>query len=209
MCSFGKNFMTIGARLKKIRENLGLSQASMATVAKCHKKSWEGYEADNNLPGGEVLSNLAKAGVDINWILTGQANQTENTINIYDVEFSAGCGSIISEENIISSLVVSDDFFEIYSIPRKFAAGVKVRGDSMQPKLFEKDIAILDMSVKQFSNDAMYAFEYDGSCFIKKLQLAGDKLRAISLNPEYAPWDIENEELLHIVGKIKAAICKA
>ena len=55
----------------------------------------------------------------------------------------------------------------------------------------------------------MYAFEYDGSCFIKKLQLAGDKLRAISLNPEYAPWDIENEELLHIVGKIKAAICKA
>lgn len=87
--------MTIGARLKKIRENLGLSQASMATVAKCHKKSWEGYEADNNLPGGEVLSNLAKAGVDINWILTGQANQTENTINIYDVEFSAGCGSTL------------------------------------------------------------------------------------------------------------------
>lgn len=200
--------MTIGARLKKIRENLGLSQASMATVAKCHKKSWEGYEADNNLPGGEVLSNLAKAGVDINWILTGQANQTENTINIYDVEFSAGCGAFITEENIISTLVLPEDFFEIYDLQKKYAVGIKVRGDSMQPRLYDKDIVILDTSIKTFINDDMYAFEYDGACFIKKLQLAGQYLKAISLNPEYEPWNIEHEDLLHIVGKVKAAICK-
>lgn len=54
----------------------------------------------------------------------------------------------------------------------------------------------------------MYAFEDDGSCFIKKLQLIGGKLKAISLNAEYAPWNIEQEELLHIVGLVKAAICK-
>ena len=201
--------MTVGERLKKIRENLGLSQANMAILAKCHKKSWEGYEAGNSIPGGEVLSNLAQTGIDINWVLTGQVNKTENSINIYDVEFSAGCGSIINEENIISSLVLHEDFFEIYNISAKHAAGVKIRGDSMQPKLFDRDIAILDMSIRRFDNDDTYAFEYDGSCFIKKLQLAGGKLRAISLNPEYAPWDIDNEELLHIVGKVKAAICKA
>lgn len=201
--------MTVSERLKKIRENLGLSQSNMALLAKCHKKSWEGYEAGSSLPGGEVLSNLAQSGIDINWVLTGQVNKTENAINIYDVEFSAGCGSFISEENISSSLVLPEDFFDIYDIPKKFAAGVKVRGDSMQPRLYDKDIAILDMSVRQFVNDGMYAFEYDGSCFIKKLQLAGDKLKAISLNAEYAPWNIEQEELLHIVGLVKAAICKA
>lgn len=200
--------MTIGERLKKIRENLGLSQANMAILAGCHKKSWEGYEAENSLPGGEVLSKLAKAGIDINWVLTGQVSKTENTINIYDVEFSAGCGSIINEENIISTLVLPEDFFEIYNIPLKYAAGVKVRGDSMQPRLYDRDIAILDMSVKRFDTDDTYAFEYDGSCFIKKLQLAGDHLKAISLNSEYAAWDIEHEELLHIVGKVKAAICR-
>lgn len=200
--------MTVGERLKKIRENLGFSQANMAILAKCHKKSWEGYEAGNSLPGGEVLSNLAQADIDINWVLTGQVNKTENSINIYDVEFSAGCGSIINQENIISTLVLPEDFFDIYGIPKKFAAGVKVRGDSMQPRLYDKDIAVLDLSIRQFKNDGTYAFEYDGGCFIKKLQLAGDKLKVISLNAEYSSWDIEQEDLLHIVGQVKAAICK-
>lgn len=201
--------MTIGNRLKKIRENLGFSQDSMAKFINCSLRSWKGYESNSNVPGGDVLANLAKAGIDINWVLSGVINKSENSVNIYDVEFSAGCGAFITKENIISSLVLPEDFFDIYGIPKKYVAGVKVRGDSMQPKLYDKDIAILDMSIKKFDHDDTYAFEYDGSCFIKKLQLAGDRLRAVSLNPEYAPWDIENEELLHIVGKVKAAICKA
>ena len=200
--------MTISERLKEIREDLGLSQSNMALLAKCHKKSWEGYEAGNNLPGGEVLSNLAQSGIDINWVLTGQSNKTENAINIYDVEFSAGCGAFITEENIISTLVLPEDFFEIYDLQKKYAVGIKVKGDSMQPRLYDKDIVILDTSIKTFINDDMYAFEYDGACFIKKLQLAGQYLKAISLNPEYEPWNIEHEDLLHIVGKVKAAICK-
>ncbi len=200
--------MTIGDRLKKIRENLGFSQDAMAKFISCSLRSWKGYESNSNVPGGDILANLARAGIDTNWILSGNVSKSENSINIYDVEFSAGCGSFITEENLVSTLVLPEDFYEIYGIPKKFAAGVKVRGDSMQPRLYDKDIAILDMSIKQFDNDDTYAFEYDGSCFIKKLQLAGDKLKAISLNSEYASWDIENEEFLRIVGKVKAAICK-
>lgn len=201
--------MTIGDRLKEIREKLGFSQNAMAKFVDCSSRAWQGYESGANIPGGDVLAKLAKSGININWILTGENIKTENEINIYDVEFSAGCGSIITQENIISTLVLPTDFLDVYSIPLQYVAGVKIRGDSMQPKLYDKDIAILDMSIKRFDHDDTYAFEYDGSCFIKKLQLAGDRLRAVSLNPEYAPWDIENEELLHIVGKVKAAICKA
>lgn len=200
--------MTIGNRLKKIRENLGFSQDSMAKFINCSLRSWKGYESDSNVPGGDVLANLAKAGIDINWVLSGEINKSENSINIYDVEFSAGCGAFITEENIISTLVLPEDFFEIYDLQKKYAVGIKVKGDSMQPRLYDKDIVILDTSIKTFINDDMYAFEYDGACFIKKLQLAGQYLKAISLNPEYEPWNIEHEDLLHIVGKVKAAICK-
>ena len=200
--------MTIGERLKKVRETLGFSQEAMAKFIKCSPRSWKGYESNSSVPGGDILANLANAGIDTNWILSGNVSKNENSIDIYDVEFSAGCGSFITEENIVSSLVLPEDFFDIYEVPKKYAVGIKVRGDSMQPKLFDQDIVILDTSIKGFINDDMYAFEYDGGCFIKKLQLTGRKLKAVSLNPEYEPWVIEHEELLHVVGKVKAAICK-
>ena len=160
--------MTIGERLKKVRETLGFSQEAMAKFIKCSPRSWKGYESNSSVPGGDILANLANAGIDTNWILSGNVSKSENSIDIYDVEFSAGCGSFITEENIV----------------------------------------ILDTSIKGFINDDMYAFEYDGGCFIKNLQLMGRKLKAVSLNPEYEPWVIEHEELLHVVGKVKAAICK-
>lgn len=200
--------MTIAERLKKIREELGYSQKQISEALNCHARSWGFYENGSSIPGGEVLSNLAELGVDINWILTGKRGISENTINIYNVEFSAGCGSFISEENIISSLSLPDDFFNTYNLNKKQTAGVYVKGDSMQPKFNDHDIAIVDMSVEEFIKDGTYAFSYDGSCFIKKLQLVGKTLKVISLNPEYAAWDIENEEQLHIVGLVKAAICK-
>ena len=200
--------MTIAERLKKTREEMGYSQKQIADTLNCHIRSWAFYESGTNIPGGEVLSNLAKLGADINWILTGKQGISNNTINIYNVEFSAGCGSFISEENITSSLNLPDDFFNTYNLNKKQTAGVYIKGDSMQPKFNDKDIAIVDMSVEEFIKDGTYAFVYDGSCFIKKLQLTGKTLKVVSLNPEYTAWNIENDDQLHIVGLVKAAICK-
>ena len=78
----------------------------------------------------------------------------------------------------------------------------------MQPKFNDKDIAIVDMSIEEFIQYVTYAFVYDGSCFIKKLQLTGKTLKVVSLNPEYTAWNIENNDQLHIVGLVKTAICK-
>lgn len=200
--------MTIGQRLKNIRENLGLSQDNMANFVGCHPRSWKGYEADSSIPGGEILSKLAETGADINWILSGNKNNPKNAINVYDVEFSAGCGSFITQENIKSNIVLPQEFFETYNITPETSAGVVVRGDSMQPKFFDGDIAILDMTIKQFTNDGIYAFVYDGCCFMKKLQLIGNEMRVVSINAEYEPWSITKEVSFMIVGKVKAGICK-
>lgn len=200
--------MTIGQRLKNIRENLGLSQDNMANFVGCHPRSWKGYEADSSIPGGEILSKLAETGADINWILGGNKNKPKNAINVYDVEFSAGCGSFIAQENIKSNIVLPNEFFETYSITPETSAGVLVRGDSMQPKFFDGDIAILDITIKQFTNDGIYAFIYDGACFIKKIQLVGNEIKATSINPLYEAWIINPKCTFQVVGKVKAGICK-
>ena len=97
----------------------------MSEILNCHIRSWDAYENGTSIPGGEVLSNLAKIGVDINWLLTGKQGTADNTINIYNVEFSAGCGSFISEENIISTLSLPDDFFSTHNLNKKQNRGIK------------------------------------------------------------------------------------
>ena len=64
------------------------------------------------------------------------------------------------------------------------------------------------LNFKNVIDVVMCVIEYNGAYFIKKLQLAGKYSKAISLNSEYEPWNIEHVDLLHIVGKVKAAICK-
>lgn len=105
-------------KIEKVRETLGFSQEAMAKFIKCSPRSWKGYESNSSVPGGDILANLANAGIDTNWILSGNVSKSENSIDIYDVEFSAGCGSFITEENIVSSLVLPEDFFDIYEVPK-------------------------------------------------------------------------------------------
>ena len=64
------------------------------------------------------------------------------------------------------------------------------------------------MSVKTFDTDGIYAFCYDGHCFIKHLQLVGKDLYAISSNNLYERWVIDSTEYFQIIGMVKAAICR-
>lgn len=63
---------TIGERLKEERERLGLSQPAFAALGGAGKHSQINYEANRRSPDGEYLSAVAKHGVDVLYVLTGQ-----------------------------------------------------------------------------------------------------------------------------------------
>lgn len=195
-----------GDRFKKIRNDLGFNQENMAKYLDCSVRSIKSYES-GAVPSSEVLLKLAQSGIDTTWLLAGQVNRP-NIVNIYNVEFSAGCGSFINEENIDTQISVPDEFFKHYGLLPKNTVGVYVRGDSMEDMFSDHDVAFLDMTVQRFIHDGVYAFGYDDSCFIKLLQLEGNALKAISLNTKYSPWLIEDENLFKIVGMVKAGICR-
>ena len=197
--------MDIGQRFKKIREDLGFTQDAMAKFLDCTSRSVKSYES-GTLPSNEILCKLAKAGIDTTWLLAGHVKRP-NVINIYNVEFSAGCGSFIRDENIDTQICVPEEFFKQYNLPPQYTAGVYVRGDSMEKMFSDHDIAFFVMSIQRFIHDGIYAFVYDDSCFIKLLQLEGKALKAVSLNDHYSPWLIEDENLFKIVGMVKAGIC--
>lgn len=82
---------------------------------------------------------------------------------------------------------------------------INVRGDSMSGTIEPGDLLFVDISVKSFDGDGIYAFLYDDTAHVKRLQKMKDKLLVISDNKSYAPWDpIEKEEMNRVLvfGKV-------
>ena len=82
---------------------------------------------------------------------------------------------------------------------------INVRGDSMSGTIEPGDLLFVDISVKSFDGDGIYAFLYDDTAHVKRLQKMKDKLLVISDNKIYAAWEpIEKDEMnrVFIFGKI-------
>jgi transcriptional regulator with XRE-family HTH domain len=62
----------IGSRLKLWRQALGLTQAALAERIGVHIGVLKKYEQGLNVPGGEALAAIARTGVNMTWLLTGE-----------------------------------------------------------------------------------------------------------------------------------------
>jgi DNA-binding XRE family transcriptional regulator len=61
----------IGSRLKEARKALGLTQAQVAKMTGITVKHWGRLERGVAIPGGQILSELVRLGVDANWAAAG------------------------------------------------------------------------------------------------------------------------------------------
>lgn len=61
----------IGQRLRKVRDDLGLTQTEMASRVSVSPRTWQSWERAEYYPTAEALRFLAEQGVDVNWVLTG------------------------------------------------------------------------------------------------------------------------------------------
>lgn len=64
----------LAVRLKQARERLGLTQAEAANKSGTPLVSLKRYEASKVIPGGEALIDLAKLGINLHWLLTGEGS---------------------------------------------------------------------------------------------------------------------------------------
>lgn len=82
---------------------------------------------------------------------------------------------------------------------------INVRGDSMSGTIEPGDLLFVDISIKSFDGDGIYAFLYDDTAHVKRLQKMKDKLLVISDNKIYAAWEpIEKDEMnrVFVFGKV-------
>ncbi len=176
-----------------------------------------------NARGSTKIVEIANAlGVNSEWLSTGigpmkkdgttpiNASPSSNTfkIDILDLEFSAGPGVINREfVEILRSVEYSQDDARHMFDGRK-AENIRiinVRGDSMSGTIEPGDLLFVDVSIKNFDGDGIYAFLYDDTAHVKRLQKMKDKLLVISDNKSYSAWDpIERDEMnrVFVFGKV-------
>lgn len=64
--------MSVSERLKVARGALGLKQDEIAAQSGVSGRAYQGYEGGRSIPGGEAIEGFVRAGINANWLLTGE-----------------------------------------------------------------------------------------------------------------------------------------
>jgi phage repressor protein C with HTH and peptisase S24 domain len=121
-------------------------------------------------------------------------------IPVYEQAFSAGRGQELPDSADVIDYVALPNELKKYS--DKMCAAY-VRGDSMEPTLFDNDIIVYD-TFGYDGTDGIYAINYRGCAFVKRLQRAKDFVRIISDNKKYNEMTENGEsEDFRVIGKVR------
>lgn len=94
--------------------------------------------------------------------------------NVLDVEFSCGDGTHVRGDliDVVRSIELDPEYARRLVGNRAFK-NIEIgnaRGDSMAPTISPGDLLFLDKTVTYFDGDGIYAFCFDGECYVKRLQ---------------------------------------
>lgn len=203
-------------RLKQARERARFDSASDAADAfgwayptyAAHENGSRGFRAD-------TAQRYAKAfGVTAQWLLYGgPIDRVENEepapegaalVPVYDVEASAGDGSVVEYEAEIYSLAFPPSYLKklTSSSPSNLSI-ISVKGDSMEPTLMDDDVVLLDTSKTNLSYDGLFVIRFDDALHVKRVGRSAKQGHVTIISDNSAFRDIEADKShLNVVGKV-------
>ena len=124
-------------------------------------------------------------------------------IPVMEQAFSAGHGQFVPDtEEITEYISVPND---LKRFGDKLAAS-RVKGDSMEPTLFNGDIIICDLNGYD-GTDGIYTIIYKGNGFVKRLQRTSDGVKIISDNRHYdSMFESAQSDDFRVIGKVRAVM---
>lgn len=139
--------------------------------------------------------------------IAAQSTDNKDCVSVIyrpNVYLSAGYGiEVLDETNetmlIDKRLLVTDR--GNYINPKNCEI-VRISGNSMSPEYRHGDRVIIDKGDTELIDGHIFAFRYKGACYVKELNLLGDKLKCISLNKEYDSFYINKNEDFTVLGRI-------
>lgn len=122
----------------------------------------------------------------------------------YDVRAAMGPGQVLPSSYVdtIRHIAVSPDYLResgvAYTAARNLAV-VTGFGESMNKTFSSGDPLIIDRGVNELVTDGVYLFSLAGMLYIKRLQLLPGRIRMISDNDAFPPYDIQGAEVDQLI----------
>ncbi|MGR6780681.1 XRE family transcriptional regulator [Moritella viscosa] len=212
------NYVDFGQRLKQIIGNERIEDFSKRSTIS--KTTIHNYLNGSSSPTLERLYLIAKAAdVDVSWLATGNDYQTPSSNNSdyikiphFDVQASAGTGSELVESGISKNTVdIHPQTLLDQGLNPEGLLSMYVKGDSMEPSLFDGDMILVKKMICPFSIlEGVYIFRVFNEIFIKRIQFNkySAKLKVDSDNPFYDSYTITGNNLndVEIIGEVICTI---
>lgn len=197
--------MTVGERIKILREQFGYSQVDFADKLNVSKQTLYKYENNivTNIPSDKIEAAAHLVHVSpsylMGWDDSGKPSRKGVVINVLG-RVAAGIPinaieDIIDTEEITEELAKTGEFF-----------GLQIHGDSMIPNICDGDIVIVRQQDDAESGDIVIATINGDEATCKRLRKYYGGIELISNNPSYKPFEFSNEEIqskpVRIIGKV-------
>lgn len=221
---------SVGSRLKVWRESVSLKQAEAAERVGLPASTYQNYERDVRAPNTEGWEAFVKAGINANWLLTGEGSMlrvrdepasSDSTaleapmpssgyvaIPLYnEIRAAAGVGALNHTEVADDALMFKEDWvhYELGARPKDLCL-IRVHGDSMEPTLRAGDVILIDHRACRPDREGIYILRMGEMLLVKRLQaIPGGQLRVISDNSAFDSWVLKVADIgveVDIIGRV-------
>lgn len=208
--------MTLGDIIKKYRIEHGISMDTFSEKSGI-SKSYISLLEKNKHPktGKEIAPSIqcikqASVGLNMdfdvlfgmldgNITISDKSSKNPSTINVLG-RVAAGIPlsaieDIIDTEEISDELARTGEFF-----------GLKIKGDSMEPRIYDGDVVIVRQQTDAESGDIVIAMVNGDDAVCKRLVKYSSSIALVSLNSKYEPMMFTNDDIeskpVRIIGKV-------
>lgn len=192
--------------LKRLREARGLLQKDVAAYLGVDRTTYVKYERGDSEPNFQILDKLASFfDVSVDYLLN---RDTPSPVQ------APSTGVIIPVlGHVIAGIPIEaiEDIIDYEEISKAMAAqgehfALKVKGDSMEPKISEGDVVIVRKQSDVNSGDIAVVLVNGDEATVKRIKKRPEGLLLSPFNPSYEPMLYTNEDIaklpVTILGRV-------
>ncbi len=222
--------MAVAERIRELASDKGLNIKDFSAFLGVSERTIQNYLAGISLPNGRFLVDLAeKIGASPTWVLVGDGpkyvgGDHQNmrpplaalidpefvSVPRYAVEASAGHGAITDCEDISGYYAFNRKWLARRSLNPDSLCVISVRGDSMEPRLRDGDLILVDRAQSQIADGLAYVVRLGDDLMVKNVQRVDPtRVALLSVNKLYPPREIDIASLgsaAEVIGRVVASM---
>ena len=196
--------MRLSDRLKKLRAEKGLYQKDVAAAANIDRTTYIKYEKGTSNPDSETLTAIANLfGVSVDYLVGKQTSNQQPPKGIKIPVYGRVAAGIPIDA--IEDILDYEEITEEEASKGEYFA-LKIKGDSMEPRIYNGDIVIVRRQNDVDSGDIAIILIENENATCKKIKKTPDGVFLQALNPNYNAMYFSNKEIVDrpvlILGKV-------